>query len=125
MPTPDEQRRLLNERDDLLPSISAELASLTAMQTFLLETGERRAAAKLAHEWLRRFETSSEQRTPVAPQQRKHIPEVAEPPGVITRRTRPDGHFEVIIATPDNAAITEAIRAFLRVRLAQRSPDGL
>jgi hypothetical protein len=117
--TPEEQRRLLNERDDLPPSVSAEFASLTAIQTFLLETGERRAAAKLADEWLRRFKTFSPEPTPVPAQPEVPL-EVAQPQGVITRRTTPDGIIEVIIETPEPGAIAEAVRAFLRLRLAQR-----
>jgi len=124
VPTPEEQRRLLNARDDLPPSVGAELAALTAMQTYLLELGETRAAAKIGRQWARRFaEPAIRPPAPALPPDVEAAPNVL-PAGTLTRRlveakglicgARGGQIEEVIVSTPDNHAIAPGIRAFLR-----------
>jgi hypothetical protein len=120
--SPLEQRRLLAERDDLLPAVAAELAALTSMQIYLLEIEEPTAAAKVAAAWSRRF--LNEMRLSAATNEEPESKPTSEietrprraPPAAL----RSSDTDEVVISTPDNAAIAQAVRDFLRIRLRDR-----
>jgi hypothetical protein len=120
--SPTEQRALLAQHDDISPSAATELAALTAIQTFLLETDEPTAAAKLATVWARRFQEETAP-SPIAESDPPVEPVLVNDADTFVTRRVVNSVAETIISTPDPDAIAQAMRAFLRVRMEHKAAN--